>query len=77
MRLSPSAEPTKKKNCKASSEKVQKQGKKALWGATMRACIPDFIPIGADGRYVQVIYCMCPTPVHALSCSVLGISRNP
>lgn len=56
---------------------MQKQGKKALWGATMRACIPDFIPIGADGRYVQVIYCMCLNPVHAISCSVLGISRIP
>ena len=76
-RLSPSAGPTKKKKCKASSEKVQKQGKKSRWGATMRACIPDLIPIGDDGRYVQVIYCMCFNPVHALSCSVLGTSRIP
>ena len=56
---------------------MQKQGKKAVWRATMRACIPDFIPIGADGRYVQVIYCMCLNPVHAISCSVPGISRIP
>ena len=54
---------------------MQKRGKKSPWGGTMRACIPDFIPTSNDGRYIQVIYSMCPNPVHALSCSLLGSSR--